>query len=115
MPELAPGLNIRLQDGLPGGGSAFVEIEDDNGQSIKIGTTTRGPNSTWLIRLTAADIAALRPAAEPNACRHCNIPERRHYGQWSKKVGWHTHVQPTDDQRLTRMRARRAAQAVPRG
>lgn len=113
MPELAPGLNIRLAD-MIGGCSVFVEIEDDNGHSITAGTVTRGPDSTWSIRLTAADLAALRPAAEPNACRHCNIPQQRHYSQWSKKVGWHTHVQPTDAQRLTRMRARRAA-AVSRG
>lgn len=65
MAELAPGLNIRLQDGLPGGGSAFVEIEDDTGHSIKIGKVTRYLGGTWSIRITADDIAAL-PA--PKQC-----------------------------------------------
>lgn len=64
MPELEPGLNIRLAADQPGGGSTFVEIEDDHGQSIKIGKVTRHDDDTWSIRITAADIAAL-PAPKP--------------------------------------------------
>jgi hypothetical protein len=50
--------------------------------------------------------------AEPNGCRHCGIPERRHYQQWEPPVGWHAWAQPTDSQILVRMQARRAARAT---
>jgi hypothetical protein len=45
----------------------------------------------------------------PFGCRHCGIPGRTHYRQWKPPVGWHQHTAPTDDQILTRMKARRAA------
>jgi hypothetical protein len=71
--DLAPGMHIRLQDGLPGGGSAFVEIEDDHGNSIKIGKVTRYLGGTWSIRITAEDIAKLPP---PKPC------DARSPGRW---------------------------------
>ncbi|WP_327259977.1 MULTISPECIES: hypothetical protein [unclassified Streptomyces] len=45
----------------------------------------------------------------PNACRHCGLDQRGHAQQWTTFAGWHTWAQPTQDQILARMRARRAA------
>ncbi|MCX4792549.1 hypothetical protein OG369_43010 [Streptomyces sp. NBC_01221] len=45
----------------------------------------------------------------PNACRHCGLDRRGHAQQWTTDAGWHTWTQPTQDQILARMRARRAA------
>lgn len=44
---------------------------------------------------------------EPNGCRWCGYGRRGHYGFWRAPAGWHTWVEPTDEQRLRRMRARR--------
>ncbi|MFE2751606.1 hypothetical protein ACFXGA_06335 [Actinosynnema sp. NPDC059335] len=49
---------------------------------------------------------------EPNACRYCDLPKNGHYTSGSSLVGLHTWVEPTDQMRLTRMRARRAAKTV---
>lgn len=65
MTELAPGMNICLAADQPGGGSTFVEIEDDHGHSVRIGNATHHDDGTWSIRITAADLAAL-PA--PKQC-----------------------------------------------
>lgn len=45
----------------------------------------------------------------PAACRHCPIPERDHMQRWTKAAGWHQWTEPTDAQRLARMKARRGA------
>ncbi|MFT2014647.1 hypothetical protein ACMA1D_02180 [Streptomyces sp. 796.1] len=58
----------------------------------------------------ADGLAVGRPAVlEPDGCRHCGIPERGHARQWTRAAGWHAWVEPSDGQRLERMRARRAA------
>lgn len=44
----------------------------------------------------------------PAACRHCPLPEREHMQRWATGPGWHHWTEPTDTQRLERMRARRA-------
>lgn len=49
------------------------------------------------------------PHFEPNACRWCGVPQRGHFQLWKPPVGWHTFTEPTDAQRLARMRARQAA------
>ena len=49
------------------------------------------------------------PHFEPNACRWCGVPQRGHFQLWKPPVGWHTFAEPTDEQRLARMKARRAA------
>lgn len=71
--ELTPGLNIRLAADQPDGMSTFVEIEDDHGQSIRIGKITRHDDDTWTIRVTADDIAKLPP---PKPC------DARSPGRW---------------------------------
>jgi peptide methionine sulfoxide reductase MsrB len=43
----------------------------------------------------------------PNGCRHCGLGEFGHFQRWSSAVGWHSFIQPTDAQRLERMRERR--------
>lgn len=45
----------------------------------------------------------------PAACRHCHLTERAHGLQYTNAAGWHHWAPPTDQQRLDRMRARRAA------
>jgi hypothetical protein len=47
-------------------------------------------------------------SVEPSSCRHCGIPEREHMQRWITGIGWHQWTQPTDDQRLTRMKNRRS-------
>lgn len=46
---------------------------------------------------------------EPDACRWCSVPRREHVSLWKPPVGWHQWAEPTDAQRLERMKARRAA------
>lgn len=43
------------------------------------------------------------------ACRHCPHSEREHMQRWTTAAGWHQWTPPTDQQRLARMLARRAA------
>lgn len=51
----------------------------------------------------------------PNGCRHCGTPEYGHVQIWTRDAGWHKFTEPTDEQRLTRMRNRQAARpAEPR-
>jgi hypothetical protein len=50
--------------------------------------------------------------ADPDACRHCDIPQRMHCQRYTDSVGWHGWAAPTDQQRLTRMRARRAGHTM---
>lgn len=47
----------------------------------------------------------------PNGCRHCGIDKPNHVQRWAREVGIHGWVEPTDAQRLERMKARRAARA----
>ena len=51
---------------------------------------------------------------DPNACRWCALPRRGHFQQREKSVGWHRFIEPTDRQRLERMKARRAARTAAR-
>ena len=46
-------------------------------------------------------------APNPSGCRWCGIDEREHGRQWKPDVGWHKWEEPTRDQRLARMHARR--------
>lgn len=48
----------------------------------------------------------------PSACRHCPVPEREHMQRWTKAAGWHPWTEPTDQQRLARMRNRRDARTA---
>lgn len=48
----------------------------------------------------------------PNGCRHCGINKPGHDQRWAPEVKWHGFAEPTDEQRLTRMKARRAANHV---
>lgn len=47
----------------------------------------------------------------PNGCRHCGADKQDHCQRSSPEVGSHGWVEPTDEQRLTRMKTRRAARA----
>lgn len=48
----------------------------------------------------------------PSGCRHCGVPEREHARRWKPPVGWHKWAAPTDEQRKTRMTARRNARTA---
>ena len=66
-----------------------------------------------LVRDATAAIADVVPlhnqtaAVEPGGCRHCGLLEREHFQRWTTGAGWHRWTEPTDAQRLERMRARR--------
>ena len=47
--------------------------------------------------------------AEPSSCAHCHLPERGHARQWTEAGGTHAWTNPTGEQRLRRMLARRTA------
>ncbi len=46
--------------------------------------------------------------APPNGCRWCGVDSHDHWQRWHPEGGRHGWTQPTDEQRLSRMRARRA-------
>lgn len=51
----------------------------------------------------------MTPIPTPNSCGECGRDERDHGIYYSVPAGIHTYVAPTEQQRLERMRARRAA------
>jgi hypothetical protein len=55
--------------------------------------------------VTRADGSAL----DPSGCGMCGINERGHFERWASGPGWHRWTEPTSEQRLERMLARRAA------
>lgn len=54
------------------------------------------------------------PVVEPSACTWCTIARRGHGRQYADAVGWHEWAQPSQEQILTRMKARRLQLAVAR-
>lgn len=58
-----------------------------------------------------APIVRVRHATPPppSGCRWCGDPQDSHGSQWIASVGMHTWAEPTREQRLQRMRARRSA------
>ena len=51
---------------------------------------------------------------EPSACTWCGIAERGHARQYADAAGWHQWAQPSQEQILARMKARRLQLAVAR-
>jgi hypothetical protein len=51
---------------------------------------------------------------EPSACTWCGIAERGHARQYADAAGWHVWAQPSQEQVLARMKARRLQLAVAR-
>jgi hypothetical protein len=45
----------------------------------------------------------------PDGCRWCGIAQRGHFQQWKPPARWHKWEQPSQEQILARMLARRAA------
>lgn len=45
--------------------------------------------------------------AQPAGCRACGLSERGHGQRWTRTVGWHKWLPPTQDQIKARMIARR--------
>lgn len=50
-----------------------------------------------------------KEAPTPNGCRYCGYEQRAHGNCWVRSVGWHFWVEPTNAQRLARMKARMKA------
>ncbi|OPF71062.1 hypothetical protein VT50_0235240 [Streptomyces antioxidans] len=48
----------------------------------------------------------------PSGCRWCGEERSRHGRRWVSSVGMHSWEEPTREQRLSRMRARRALRRV---
>lgn len=44
----------------------------------------------------------------PNGCRWCGVDYQEHCQRWHPDGGRHGWTEPTDEQRLSRLRARRA-------
>jgi hypothetical protein len=51
---------------------------------------------------------------EPSACTWCGIAQRPHGRQFADAAGWHAWAQPSQEQMLARMKARRLALTVAR-
>lgn len=51
-------------------------------------------------------VRAIRP---PDGCRWCGRGSRDHGIEWHGAVGYHGYIDPTDDQRIQRMRDRRGS------
>lgn len=66
-----------------------------------------------IARCTAPNCAHTNAAnlPVPNGCRYCGADKQDHCQRSSPEVGSHGWAEPTDEQRLTRMKARRAARA----
>jgi hypothetical protein len=43
----------------------------------------------------------------PNACSYCDIEQREHFMRWALGPGLHTWIEPSNTQRLVRMKGRR--------
>lgn len=52
--------------------------------------------------------------APPDGCTHCGIDARDHAQRWTRDVGWHGYVPPSDAQRLQRMQTRRTTTTTTR-
>lgn len=48
-------------------------------------------------------------APTPSGCRWCGTEQRSHGQRWIKSAGMHMWTAPTNEQRLARMKARRAS------
>lgn len=53
---MADCINIILQEDKFDGSNIFVEIEDDKGNSVKIGEVIQGKKGLWTIRIRPEDI-----------------------------------------------------------
>jgi hypothetical protein len=51
----------------------------------------------------------------PGGCRHCGADRQDHCQRYAPDVGRHGFVEPTDEQRLARLKARRNAKEARRG
>ncbi len=51
-------------------------------------------------------------APNPNGCRYCGVDRESHLQRYASEVGWHKWIEPTDEQRKGRLRARRAGGAA---
>ncbi|WBP89476.1 hypothetical protein [Kitasatospora cathayae] len=111
MAEHAAELPVRRP--VPGEAALTAQWQDDHGDL-----------DSWSEEIVlgyAAAVAQLRADAvredrlrsvEPDGCGLCGIPRREHARRWVSPAGWHAWVQPSNDQILARMKARRAARAT---
>lgn len=56
---MADAINIVMEQP-PGPDSQFIEVETDDGRSIRAGIWLQRPDGFWSLRLTAADIEQAR-------------------------------------------------------
>lgn len=54
-----------------------------------------------------ASLLAFPPRYAPDGCGSCGLREYGHFERWTTDAGWHGWIEPSDAQRLERMRARR--------
>ncbi|MGW4028196.1 hypothetical protein ACWEFL_02570 [Streptomyces sp. NPDC004838] len=89
----------------------FGELKADAArlEARAAGETETDPGRRAARRMLADRQSGPVALVEPQGCGVCGIPKRGHARQWTEAAGTHSWQQPTDDQVLTRMRARRAA------
>ncbi|MGH3379522.1 MAG: hypothetical protein ACRDP6_32785 [Actinoallomurus sp.] len=75
-------------------------------------TAAQYERTITLILAALTSQAAEDAQAPPSGCRWCGLEEREHFGRWSRAAGWHGWIEPAQEQRLARMRARRAARTT---
>jgi hypothetical protein len=97
---------------VPGEDALVDRWQDDHGDPSGWSQKTVDEYVTEHNKLTGS-----ATGVELDGCAHCSIPRRKHMQRWVSLAGWHAWVQPSNDQILARMKARRAARATnsPKG
>ncbi|WP_198654405.1 MULTISPECIES: hypothetical protein [Nocardia] len=45
----------------------------------------------------------------PNGCHWCGVDREQHLQRWAPGIAWHIWIEPTTEQRVDRLKARRNA------
>lgn len=85
-----------------------LEFTNDGTPRVRLNVTSTGqiakPGDCLALR--SGTIRVLHAGRTPNGCHHCGDDEYHHGNQWHRAVGIHKWIEPTDEQRLDRMKAR---------
>ncbi|KOX10121.1 hypothetical protein [Nocardiopsis sp. NRRL B-16309] len=85
-----------------------LEFTNDGTPDVRLKVTDTGQTAKPGDCLTHRDgtIRVIPAGVAPNACRHCGDDKYHHGNQWHRAVGFHKWIEPTDEQRKDRMKAR---------
>lgn len=83
--ERPAAINVVIDDTEPNE-PRFVEVEDDQQRSIRVGEHTRRDDGLWSIRITAADLAPTHPPTREQIAdvvlANFHAPDRAHGSWW---------------------------------